>query len=91
MFLWSGSKFLIFDHVESENLQYLAKTKKGCAKFFISFKLHENVSENQQEVGKMLGEKLVIFALDLKLDWATVTLLVTSAPKFLWSILCFDK
>ena len=40
---------------------------------------------------KMLGENLVIFALDLKLDWATVTLVLTSAPKFLWSVVHFDK
>ena len=39
----------------------------------------------------MLGENLVIFALDLKLDWATVTLILTSAPKFLWLVVCFDK
>ena len=45
--LWSGSKFLIFDHVESENLQYLAETKKVCAKFFICYKVHNTVSENQ--------------------------------------------
>ena len=31
----------------------------------------------------MLREKLVIFALDSKLDWATVTLVLTSGPKFL--------
>ena len=30
----------------------------------------------------MSREKLVIFALDQKLDWATVTLILTSAPKF---------
>ena len=28
LLLWFGSKFFIFDHVESENLRYLAKTKK---------------------------------------------------------------
>ena len=39
----------------------------------------------------MLGENLVIFALDLKLDRATVTLGLTSAPKFLWLVVCFDK
>ena len=42
-----GSKFFIFDHVESENLRYLAETKKVCAKFFICCKVHNNVSENQ--------------------------------------------
>ena len=91
LYLWSGSKFFIFDHVESENLGYLAETKKVCAKFFICCKVHNNVSENQYKVVKMLGENLVIFALDLKLDWATVTLVLTSAPKFLWLVVCFDK
>ena len=41
-----GSKFFIFDHADSENLRYLAETKKQCAKFFICCKAHENVSEN---------------------------------------------
>ena len=39
----------------------------------------------------MLGEKLVIFALDLKLGWATVTPVLTSAPKFLWLVVFFVK
>ena len=39
----------------------------------------------------MLGENLVIFDLDLKLDWATVTLVLTLAPKFLWLVVCFNK
>ena len=39
----------------------------------------------------MLGEKLVIFALDPKLDWVIVTLVLTSAPKFLWLEVHFDK
>ena len=39
----------------------------------------------------MLGAKLVFFALDLKLDWATVILVLTSAPKLLWLVVCFDK
>ena len=39
----------------------------------------------------MLREKLVIFALDLKLDWATMTLVLTSASKFLWLIAHFDR
>ena len=91
LLLWSGSKFFIFDHVESENLQYLAKTKKVCAKFFICCKVHNNVSENQQKVFKMLGENLVIFALDLKLYWATVTVVLTLAPKFLWLVVWFGK
>ena len=39
----------------------------------------------------MLREKLVIFALDPKLDWATMTLVLTTAPKFLWLVVCFDK
>ena len=50
-----------------------------------------NVSENPKKVGKMLGEKLVIFALDSKLDWATETLILTSDPKFLWLVAHFDK
>ena len=39
----------------------------------------------------MLGEKLVIFALYSKRDWDTETLLFTSAPKFLWLVVHFDK
>ena len=39
----------------------------------------------------MLGEKLVIFALDSKLDSPTVTLISTSASKFLWLVVQFDK
>ena len=39
----------------------------------------------------MLWENLVIFALDLKLDWATVTIALTSAPKFLWLVVWFGK
>ena len=91
LLLWSWSKFFIFDHADSENTPYLAKTKKVCAKFFICCKVHENVSENYQNVGKMLGEKFVIFALDSKLDWATETLILTSDPKFLWLVAHFDK
>ena len=91
LLLWFGSKFFIFDHAASENVRYLAETKKRCAKFFISCKVHKNVSENHQKVVKTLREKLVIFALDLKLDWATVTLVLTSAPKFLWFVVWFDK
>ena len=48
-----------------------------------------------QKINKMLekcwGEKLVIFALDLKLDLGTETLVLTSAPKFLWFVLHFNK
>ena len=40
---------------------------------------------------KMLGEKLVIFALDSKLDLPTVTFVSTSASKFLWLVVQFDK
>ena len=39
----------------------------------------------------MLREKLVIFALDPKLDWATLTLVLASAQKFLWLVVHFDK
>ena len=39
----------------------------------------------------MLSEKLVIFALDPKLDRVIVTLVLTSAPKFLWLEVHFDK
>ena len=46
LLLWSGSKFFIFDHAHSENLQYLAETKKQCPKFFICCKVYENVLEN---------------------------------------------
>ena len=91
LLLWFGSKFFIFDHADSENLQYLAETKKQCAKFFICCKVHENVSKSHKKVVKMLREKLVIFALDPKLDWATRTLVLTSAPKFLWLVVHFDK
>ena len=38
-----------------------------------------------------VGVKLVIFALVPKLDWATETLVLTSAPKFLWLVVPFDK
>ena len=85
------SKFFIFDHIESANLRSLAEIKKVCVKFFICCKIHNNVSENHQKVMKMSREKLVIFALDPKLDWATMILVLTSAPKFLWSVVHFDK
>ena len=39
----------------------------------------------------MFWEKLVNFALDLNLGWATVTLVLTSAPKFLWLVVWFGK
>ena len=39
----------------------------------------------------MLREILVIFALEPKLDWATMTLILTSAPKFLWLVVHFDE
>ena len=39
----------------------------------------------------MLGAKSVIFALDLKLDRATVTLVLTSGLKFLWLVVWFVK
>ena len=38
----------------------------------------------------MLEEKLIIFALDSKLDLATETLVLISAPKFLWLVAYFD-
>ena len=83
-------KIFHFDHADSENMPYLAKTKKVCAKFFICCKVHENVSENYENVGKILREKFVIFAFDSKLDWATETLILTSVPKFLWLVVHFD-
>ena len=91
LLLWSWSKFFIFDHADSENLRYFAEAKKRCAKFFICCKVHENVSKNHKKVVKMLREKLVIFALDPKLDWATMTLVLTSAPKFLCLVVHFNK
>ena len=39
----------------------------------------------------MLGEKLVIFALDSKLDLDTETIVLISAPKFLWSVVRFEN
>ena len=39
----------------------------------------------------MLRKKLVIFDLDPKLDWATLTLVLTSAPKFFWLVVHFYK
>ena len=51
-----GSKFFIFDHADSENLQYLAEMKKRCTKVFICCKAHENVSENHLKIEKMLRE-----------------------------------
>ena len=44
-----------------------------------------------QKIIKMLRERLVIFALDPKLDLATMTLVLTSVPKFLWLVVPFDK
>ena len=44
-----------------------------------------------KRVGKMLREKLVIFALDPKVDQAILTLFLTSAPTFLWLVVHFDK
>ena len=70
---------------------YLAKMKKVCARLFICCKIHENVSENHSKVGKMLGENLVIFALDSKLDQATETLFLALASRFLWLVVHFDK
>ena len=54
-------------------------------------KVHKDVSESHQKIEKMLRENLVIFALDPKLDLATMNLILTSAPKFLWSVVHFDK
>ena len=39
----------------------------------------------------MLWEKLIVFALDPKLDRVIVTLVLTSASKFLWLVVHFDK
>ena len=39
----------------------------------------------------MWREILVIFAVDQKLDWATMTLVLMSDPKFLWLVVHFDK
>ena len=39
----------------------------------------------------MFREKLVIFALDQNLDWATETLFLTSASKFLWFEVHFNQ
>ena len=43
--LWSKSKFLFFDHVESENWPYFAETENGCSKFLICCKVCENLPE----------------------------------------------
>ena len=53
--------------------------------------MHEYVSENYSIDEKMLTEKLVIFAFDPKLDWATMTLVLTSASNYLWLVVNFDK
>ena len=39
----------------------------------------------------MLEKNLVIFALEVKLDKAAVTLVLTSASKFLWFVAHFDR
>ena len=40
---------------------------------------------------KNVGGKLATFTLDPKLDWATETLVLTSASKFLWLVVHFDE
>ena len=45
--LWSKSKFLFFDHVESENWPYFAETENGESKFFIYCKVCENLPGNR--------------------------------------------
>ena len=90
LFLRSESNFFIFDHADRKNLQYFAETKKQWAKFCIVAKYIKCIRKSLK-VEKMSREKLVIFALDPKLDWATMTLDLTSAPKFLWSVVHFDK
>ena len=45
--LWSKSKFLFFDHVESENRPYFGETENWVSKFFICCKVYENLPENK--------------------------------------------
>ena len=44
--LWSKSKFFIFDHVESENWPYFAKTEKWRSNFFVYCKVSNNLKGN---------------------------------------------
>ena len=38
-FLWQKTKIFVFDHIESENWRYFAKTKKQRIKFLICCKV----------------------------------------------------
>ena len=86
-----GQNFSFLTMLLVKMCDILPKRKNDAPNFLYVAKYIKNVSENHQKVVKMLREKLVIFALDLKLDWATMTLVLTSAPKFLWSVVHFDK
>ena len=46
LLLLSGSKLFIFDRADSENTLYIAEIKKRYARFFLRWKVHENVPEN---------------------------------------------
>ena len=43
--LWLKSKFLFFDHVESENWPHFAETENECSKFLICCEVCENLPE----------------------------------------------
>ena len=43
LLLWSGLKFFIFDHVESEKWPHLAETEKGRSKVLICWKVSKNL------------------------------------------------
>ena len=67
LLLLSKSKFFIFDHADSENLRYLAETKKQCTEFLYVakyVKMYQKIIKNCENV----EGKLVTFALDPKLD-----------------------
>ena len=69
----------------------LPKRKKYAPNFLNVVKYITMYQKINKKNVKMLGKNLVIFALDLKLDWATVTLVLTSAQKIPWLVVWFGK
>ena len=69
----------------------LPKRKNNAPNFLYVAKYMKIYQKFIKKVGIMLGEKLAIFALCPKLDLANVTFILTSASKFLWLVIHFDK
>ena len=64
--LWSKSKFLFFDHVESENRPYFAETENGYSKFLYAVKYVKIYQKRHKKLEKSVGQ------IDSFLPWTQI-------------------